>query len=429
MTSTAAKAAGVLAGVAVGAAAKGIWEANKQYEILMAQLTTLAGGDVDKAKAQFDQLQDVATKTPFQLTEVVQAYSRLKAAGFEASAANIMALGDLATASNKELGDVVEAMLSANRGLGSMVDNFNGLSAKAQKGNLALKNAADSAKDLNVKAGDTAGIEKFFTEAGKTNGIVGAMENRMKTLDGRMSNLRDNAWKLWVALGSAGLRQAMGDLLLEFSKGVDGSQSIAAVIGGALAKAVGLLTQGLRWLKGNWELVGAAAAVALAAFKITQWAVLIASMGGVKAAIAAAAAAAAPFAATFATVVAPLLVAAGALTALGLILEDLWFYFQGGPSLIGEFISKFAGSSGAFGSMAEGFEHVLSQAKALFDLLRNLGAQLLGAVAPDLAGLSKAVSNAFTKLREAAFNAINTVGEGLGAALIDSGNILVTLGE
>ena len=427
VTSVAAKAAGVLAGVVVGTAAKGIWEANQQYDLLISKLETLEG-DADKARAKFEELQGIAGNTPHQLTEVTEAYSRLKAAGFEASKGNIMALGDLATASGKSLGDVVEAMLSANRGLGSMVDNFNGLSASSKKGNLELKNAATGAKEL-VKAGDTKKLMEFFTAAGRGPGIAGAMDAQMKKLPGRISNLKDEMFKLYVAIGDAGLRDALGKLIGEFSKGVEGGQSLAGTIGGALAKGVNLLTEGLSWLKDNWELVAKGAAVALAAFKVAEWAVLIASFGGIKGAIAALIAAVAPFASTIATVIAPALAVVGALVGLSLILEDLYFYFTGGPSLIGRFIDKFAEGGGPLGGFASSLKNMLAKAQEFGNKLKELGARFLNGIAPNIIALKTLWDQGWNEIKAAAGDALNSVLVGLGMATDEGGSTFETLGQ
>jgi len=103
------------------------------------------------------------------------------------------------SADGKPLGELTDTILSANRGLGSMVDNFVGLSAKAEDGALAVTmfdRATGKTTTKKVQSGDKAGIMDFFTQAAERKGIKGGMGELSKTLTGQMSTLTDSAKNL-----------------------------------------------------------------------------------------------------------------------------------------------------------------------------------------------------------------------------------------
>ena len=94
-----------------------------------------------------------------------------------------------------------------------MLDNFTaaGIKAKVVKGEIQA--SARVIGDREFKLTDERSIEQFLVAAGKAKGVAGAMENQMKTLNGLMSNLTDNIWKFFVAIGTNGVRGALSDLL------------------------------------------------------------------------------------------------------------------------------------------------------------------------------------------------------------------------
>jgi len=186
---------------ALSSGAKFVGGAASEYETSITQLTTLVGKE--KAGGIFKDLQKFAATTPYELKDVMQMFTRLEGAGFGLLDKNggvkydaLIKLGDLAAASNQPLNMLTDTMLSANRGLGSMVDNFTGLAAKAEDGVLAVEmfdRATGKTTKRKIAAGDKAGFMDFFTQAGARKGIGGGMDALAKTLSGQMSTLKDNA--------------------------------------------------------------------------------------------------------------------------------------------------------------------------------------------------------------------------------------------
>ena len=416
-------AAGALGAVATGAMAKSLFDANVEYQKLIARLDTLEGGAA-KGEAAFKQLQKFATETPFQLQEVVSAYADLKGAGFDTSEATMTALGDLATGSGKSLGDMVEILKSSGRGMASMVDNISGLSAKAEKGKLTMENLSLGIKKV-VDPSDKKALLEFFTSAGKAGGVAGGMEKQMRTLGGQVSNLKDGFFKFMVAVGDAGFRDAMGELMTALSGGLKGGDSFATLLGGALATGIRLVTKGLQFLIDNWKTVSAVLAVVGTMMAAVKFAVFIAGLGGIKAALLAAGAAAAPFLLVLAKVVLPVMAAVGALIALGLIIEDISHYFKGSPSLIGKFIAKFKEAPGPLGALARFAETALAGVQDLIGHLISLGSSLASTVWPILEGFGALFVGIFNDIKAA----VSTFFADLGGGADSSGDTVTTVFE
>lgn len=377
--------AGALAGVVTGAISKRILDVNADYERLMATLKTVTGSQ-EAANAKFDELSNIASTTPFQLNEVVDAWAALKAAGFDATSDNIRALGDLASASNKGLGEIVEAMTSARRGSAAMLDNFTaaGIKAKVVKGEIQA--SARVIGDREFKLTDERSIEQFLVAAGKAKGVAGAMENQMKTLNGLMSNLTDNIWKFFVAIGTNGVRGALSDLLKVMVGGVaDGTENLAALIGQTLTPIIRGFTRVLVFLKENARAVAIVfgwIGTAIGAMKIAG---IVASMGGLKAILGAVVTAAAPFLLVFAKIA----LAVGAIMALGLAVEDLWHFFNGGNSAIGDFIKQNEKAEGIIGTIARTAKVLLNGLVRLWTTGWMLAARFWAGVRPILAEFQK----------------------------------------
>lgn len=184
-----------------------IMGAASEYETAITQLTTLVGAQ--KAPAIFADLQKFAATTPYELKDVMQMFTRLEGAGFQLIGKDgkvdykaITKFGDLAAASNKPLSEFTDMALSLSRGLGSMADNFVGLSAKAEDGALSVEmfdRASGKTLKNMIKVGDKLAVKDYLLGAGGRAGIAGGMEAMSKTLSGQTSTLVDSLKSLSVS--------------------------------------------------------------------------------------------------------------------------------------------------------------------------------------------------------------------------------------
>ena len=255
LTDVARGAALAVAGIFGGKLAGDIVSANVEFEKLIARLTTLEGA---KAPDVFKQLQKFAAETPAELNDVVDSYIRLKAAGFEVNDEVLRALGDLGATSNKTFGEVTEIILSANRGLGNMVDNLAGLQARSEGGVLKLTNSMTGLVQ-SVEAGDTKGLLSFFLAAGRAPQVAGGMDRLAVTLGGLMSKLSDAVQEFYRVIGQSGAADALRETLLLLGEIVEGAAPAAgATLGQKIAAGIAVVNDGLRWVRDNLALLGQA---------------------------------------------------------------------------------------------------------------------------------------------------------------------------
>ncbi len=172
-----------------------------------------------KAAAVYNDLVKFAAKTPFELPEVVDFYAQMQAQGFNLTYADLTALGDLASASNKNLSMLANTMLSLKRGHADMVDNFLGLGASISDGfvsaEMEVKGVGKVLKEFDKS--DIGAIKDFFVNAGKRKNVMGMMDEQSKTIPGQLSTMRDEAKMLLVA-GFKPLEGTISKAFKELSK-------------------------------------------------------------------------------------------------------------------------------------------------------------------------------------------------------------------
>lgn len=165
-----------------------------ETEQLMSGLSTLRGPQ--QARRDMKNLQTMAAKTPFKVNELTNSFMRLNAAGFDVDINSMQKLGDLAAnTTGKSIGDLTETMLSAARGQGAMVDNFNGMAGKAKNGGLEITSLDAKTGKLTktmVKAGDKAALLGAYLKSASESDTQGAMKRLSETSKGLASTLSDN---------------------------------------------------------------------------------------------------------------------------------------------------------------------------------------------------------------------------------------------
>lgn len=186
--------------VAIKSFGEAMLDANIEAQKLNASLVSVLGGQ-EAASRAFKNLSDFATRTPFQLNEVVNAFIKMKSLGLDASEEALMSFGNTASAMGKDLNQMIEAVADASTGEFERLKEF-GIKSKSEGDKVSFtfqgitttvgKNAKEITDFLR-----TIGDEKFGD----------AMSEQMKTLGGAVSNAED-AWnKFLVALGESGVAE------------------------------------------------------------------------------------------------------------------------------------------------------------------------------------------------------------------------------
>lgn len=207
---------GVMFGL--GQFSRGIIDASAQMEKFGAMLTSITGS-AEGAQTALAWIRDFATETPLQITEVTDAFVRLKTFGLDPTDGTMKALVDQMAKTGggaAELNGIIlavgqawtkgklqgeEALQLLERG----VPVWDLLSEKTGRTAAALQDMA-SKGELGRDA-----IRVLIQEIGKSSS--GAAAEQMKTFNGLMSNLADRWTNFQIAIGDAGFFDAVKDAI------------------------------------------------------------------------------------------------------------------------------------------------------------------------------------------------------------------------
>ncbi len=217
-----------------GALLAGLYNTNSEFQTLNARLKTVTGSQA-AANQEFKALQAFASETPAQLSEWVDAFTRMESQGLNPSKRSLQAYGDIAAGMGKNLIQFVEAVADASVGEFERLKDF-GIKASSQGDKVALNFKGQSttiAKDADV-------IQEYLIRLGETD-FAGAQTAQMNTLVGATSNAKDAIDALFYAIGESGASdfavdgiRSVGDAIKELAKAVDSGQigaSVDALIG------------------------------------------------------------------------------------------------------------------------------------------------------------------------------------------------------
>lgn len=208
----------------------------RTFDKLNAGLIT-ATGSAEGAAAAFDSLQKFAKETPYGLEQSVGAFIKLTNLGLKPSEAALTSYGNTAAAMGKDLDQMIEAVADATTGEFERLKEF-GIKASQENGKVSLTFKGQTTTIRN----NAKEIEKYLLDLGNVD-FAGAMENRMKTLDGSIANLEDTIDVLFLKVSQSGIGDAI-------KAGVDGASESLETLGdnldtvGDIALVVGAIFAG-----------------------------------------------------------------------------------------------------------------------------------------------------------------------------------------
>lgn len=187
---------GLVGALGAGAAGGKILSTAVDFEGLKASLVT-ATGSTALANKEFARLSAFAAEFPSELGDVVKAYVRLKNLGLDPSNRAMKSYGNMASAMNKDLMSMIEAVADASTGEFERLKEF-GIKASKNGDTVAFTFRKQTYKIKN----DAAAIEQFLMGLGE-KAFGGGMERQSKTIGGAMANLSDSVqisiFKMWEA--------------------------------------------------------------------------------------------------------------------------------------------------------------------------------------------------------------------------------------
>ena len=216
--------------VSVTAGLTKLTRTTREFDILNAQLVT-ATGNADAAAVAFDAIEQFATRTPYQLNQSVEAFTKLVNLGLTPSQEALESYGDTSAAMGKDLMQFIEAVADAATAEFERLKEF-GIRASNQGDTIAFTFRGTT----SIVKNNAEEIEKYLISLGQNN-FAGSMANRMATLDGAISNLGDS----WDALFRAISDQGAGSLIEQTVRlGISALDELSTMIrSGELEAALG----------------------------------------------------------------------------------------------------------------------------------------------------------------------------------------------
>jgi len=189
---------GVGAGItALGSIGKQMFEIRRERQKMEAVLTTSYNGDNDAAKMTMAQIQQFASKTPYSVNELTDAFIKLKNQGFEPSMSQMRKMGDVAASVGKSFDQFAEAVIDAQVGEFERLKAF-GIKAKVNGDKIKFIFKGQTTEIENT----SQAIQDYVVGLGDVEGVMGSTLSITQTLDGQISNLGDNWDALLNTMGS-----------------------------------------------------------------------------------------------------------------------------------------------------------------------------------------------------------------------------------
>lgn len=196
-TSVGKTLAGVFAADMLLSFGKSVVSTTAEFQKMEAVLTTTLG-DKSAAKVAMQDIVEFASKTPFQVNELTDAFVKLANRGFKPTLAQMTSLGDLASSTGKSFDQLTEAALDAMTGEFERLKEFGiRASSEGDKVKFTFKGVT-----TEVQKTDKA-IQDYLISLGNAEGVTGSMAAISETVGGKISNLQDNFSQLQLTLGSS----------------------------------------------------------------------------------------------------------------------------------------------------------------------------------------------------------------------------------
>ncbi len=204
---------------------------NREFERLHASLKTVTGS-LKGADDAFKLIEDFASKTPFSVEQLTEAFIKLKALGLDPSADALRSYGNTASAMGKDLLQFVDAVANATTGRFMNLKTF-GINAEVQGDKVAFTfNKVTTVVKKNVTA-----IEAYLRQIGKTQ-FAGAMVAQMDILEGIFSNITDNVSHIAREIGKGGFTLAIHDVGVSIREATGDVDEAAHAVGETLGNAI-----------------------------------------------------------------------------------------------------------------------------------------------------------------------------------------------
>lgn len=191
-----------LAGVSMAGLGLGVLATGRTFERFRAQLEGTEGSSA-AAKKSLSWIKDFASKTPYQLEEVMTAFIALRNQGIDPTSGALTGVGNLAAQMGKPLMQATEALLDAQTGDFERLKEF-GIRARVAGEQVTLSYVKNN-EEIKVSARNTSSSITAALEGIFDNKSAGSMDRLSKTMDGLWSNLMDRLGEFQEMIANAGV--------------------------------------------------------------------------------------------------------------------------------------------------------------------------------------------------------------------------------
>lgn len=201
------------AGLGITELARKLVDTERVTGSLMASLE-VATGSAENARKAFAALAQLGTELPESLNDVTKAFTMMVNRGLDPSQAAIKSYANTASAMNKSLMQMVEAVADAATGSFVRLEEF-GIKARTQGDKIAF-----TFKGTTKTVQNNADAISNYLKALGENDFAGMAEKKMATLDGAISNLGDSWDGLFRTINETGLGAVMGDVVRSITSAI-----------------------------------------------------------------------------------------------------------------------------------------------------------------------------------------------------------------
>ena len=185
------------------------------FETMKVSLEVVTGS-AEKATMAFGGILELAKETPFSVSELTEAFIKLKSLGLDPSEASLISYGNTASAMGKSLNQMIEAIADASVGEFERLKEF-GIKARSQ-GDQVSFTFQGVTKTVKKNAEEITG---YLQGLGDVQ-FAGGMAMQMDTVNGAFSNAGDAVDLLANKLGESGLNTVVKEVTLSFAALVTG---------------------------------------------------------------------------------------------------------------------------------------------------------------------------------------------------------------
>lgn len=249
--SSALKLAGAaFVGFAATSGIRGIIQATTTFEGFRAQLTAYLGSQ-QRANAELARMEQLAKGLPQTLQDLTNGFVVLNRYGISTANESMTAFANIASANNKNMSQLAEALGDALTGEYERLKEF-GVKVRSENGRTTVL-LGDQILGVANSGQELIGlIQDLGEEGGK---YFGAAEKQATTLTGALSRMSDSVTRAQRNIGDAGFGAAVGQLADRMSTALDTNTQLTESISRGLTQATLIAGDALFLLFENFDKV------------------------------------------------------------------------------------------------------------------------------------------------------------------------------